>query len=165
MAKTESAGSGDKRLDLAGGGGSKMRWLLAAGLVVIIVGSVILAIKGFFDETPGSDRTTRKGPPTFQCRKCGHKFNPRPERKPRAFGGMPKKAQGRGIDCPKCKVKHAAHRMIECPKCEEHFLPPWAGEPPRPGAPRPPAICPECDTNVMEYVRKKAEERRKQRSK
>ena len=165
MAKTGLAGIGAKGLDLAGGGGgNKMRWLLVGGLVIIIVGSIILGIKGFVDESRAPDKTGQNAS-TFECLKCKHQFSPGADRDARIRARIRDEGHGRGIDCPKCKAKQAAHRMMVCPNCKHRFLPAWAGVQPQPGVPRPRDICPKCGTDFMKYYMKKYAERRKQQAK
>lgn len=96
--------------------------------------AAFLAAGGIWWARGGSDRREkREWNAVLQCAACGHRYDANVKLT------FPLAAQ----ICPSCE-KDAAWEMKYCSKCDHAFLPPVAGDPPRPP---PMPACPKCTKN------------------
>jgi len=137
------------------GAASKQMVMAIALIVVIGVCAVFMWGQLFGGDKGGGDRISNLG---YQCQVCDHQFvitNIQLREQIQDNASL-NKDPTRAIDqahCPKCGEKHAGIPMFECPKCATFFLPAKINLRTNPDAVMPPAICPECKTNLTEWMR------------
>lgn len=108
--------------------------VIPAVLILIIVGSVWLAYKGYTHQRESGRRRPRQEM-RYRCTQCRHEFG----MTPREFANEAARENPDGkrpvglANCPSCDRKACAQRLLECPQCGKHY-PPEAGEP----------VCPHC---------------------
>lgn len=160
MSEMHVSGFSGKRFDFGRGGGGKKEYLLAAGLGVVIIGALALAIWGMF----GGSISGPKAPTElhFKCEKkqCGHEFTVPIEEisdTPDAMAELEFSVR----DCPECGAKQSCWRCIECPNCKKYFISQREKarlQAMRVGRTEPEGIqdvCPykDCKTNLLEWYR------------
>lgn len=153
------------RLALSLGGQGRVRYVVMAGLLVIIFGSAALAVWSLFgspERTP-SRRVEVDRALFFKCAHCRHEF----QMTPKEFDGFLTTLRSRDrasaslVHCPKCGGKHSCAMMVRCPNCGKRYVPYGVqnavkitrGEPTPAGTAD---VCPHCKTNIAEYWRRQS---------
>ena len=149
--------AGPARLSLGGRG---MEYLLVAGLIIIIGGSLALAFLGGGEPPPPK--------PAWQCQECKHTFEPPPAKEPpvRRERGLIEDMRMVFLDCPQCSAKEGCLPMTRCLECKEFYV----SEPTRwradfqkanpdqaammPQGRPPKNVCPHCKTDQHQWRRK-----------
>ena len=124
--------------------------LVAAGLLAIAAGAVVLVILTTISASPDSDPRGLQNH-HFKCSKpdCGREFEI-PVRQYSAWAAKAKPSPenlGRA-DCPWCQAKFSGVKMGQCPTCRRHFLAAQARHGPADGAGRVELTCPYCGASV-----------------
>ena len=116
MLKAIRSSLGNKRLDF---GGQSTEYILAAVLALIIIGSLVLAVRHFFFSVPTPKEVTYH----FKCTnpQCQHEFTIDSD-------DLPDDAIQPGqdlvaVDCEKCGGTKCAVEMSYCEHCQMYFLP------------------------------------------
>jgi hypothetical protein len=144
-----------------------MEYLLVAGLIIIIGGSLALAFLGGTEPPPPK--------PSWQCQQCQHTFEPPPVTEPpvRDRTGLIDDVRMKFLDCPKCEAKESCLPMSRCAKCGMSYV----SEPTRwraksqkanpnqtmmsPQGKAPKNICPHCKTDQRQWRRKNSRKSRR----
>jgi DNA-directed RNA polymerase subunit RPC12/RpoP len=145
-----------RRLEFGGGG--RMDYLFAGGLILLIVLALGLTIWHTFK---GSSPTTEQDPDMhFKCGACGGEFTIPREQYYSAEREQEDEA-GR-IDCKLCGARESAYPMTKCPNCGKYYLSERQkaiidsmadrGQPPR-NIGQIPDKCPHCGTDRIQWLR------------
>lgn len=146
--------------------GDNMQYLLAGALILIIIISLISVIVA---ATGGGGSSPEPQAVKFYCLETGKEFTLEPEEMDEQMMMMMDPAMGGRVTSPFTNKKTAV-QMTRCPACEKYFVPEYLKNAPVEGGDPmmgldPEAMskttCPHCGTNLQEYYRKKAQERRK----
>lgn len=138
--------------------GAASKQMVMTIVLVAIIGGCAVFIWGqlFGGDGRGIDRVSNLG---FQCQACDHHYviTNVQLREQIPDNAVLDKDRTRSIDqahCPQCGQKHAGIPMFECPECGTFFLPSKVNLRTNPDAVMPPPICPKCNTNYTEWLRK-----------
>jgi ribosomal protein L32 len=147
--------------------GDKMQYLLAGALVLIIAISLISVIVSATDSGPQNQGPREN---KYYCLETGKEFTLDPED---MTDEMMMVDPMMGLVKSPYTDKKTGYAMTRCPNCEKYYVPEYVKEAykqnpegPIMGPMMDPAqmnetVCPHCGTNLHEYYRKKARERRK----
>lgn len=146
--------------------GDKMQYLLAGALILIIAISLISVIMGAMGGGPDSRAPTEL---RYYCLETEKEFTLKPEEMDEMMMVDPMM----GLIKSPYTDKKTGVSMTRCPSCEKYFVPEYIKEAYRKNPEGPimgpmmdpgqaeSTVCPHCGTNIQEYYRQKARERRK----
>jgi hypothetical protein len=142
--------------------GDSMQYIMAGTLILVIVIALGFVISSVFNGGPGAGEAVEA---RFYCLETGKEFTIDPADNPEMMMGDP--MMGGRVTSPYTNEKTGVP-MMRCPACEEYFVPEAWKQEPQPG--QPPMmmmdpmgqqiVCPHCNTDIHEYYRQKARERR-----
>lgn len=146
---------------------SRMKYPLAGGMILVIAGAVIFAVRAMTGQ-PAQSARTHKAEIRYQCRECLKEFPMRPQdwlgQAPDQQTIEKDRTAARRPHCPFCKAKHSGLMMVRCHQCGKYYLPAGADPAKAAAGKEVTDICPYCNTDRAQRYRKEFEKGRKQAS-
>jgi len=148
-----------RRSPVGNRGEIKMEYVFAGVLAVIILVSLVLAIKYGFGGAEQAEIEAQR----YKCDACGELFvpsGPVPDAKQSELGSLAPPP----IDCEKCGAKKSAYLTTKCPKCGEYFVRETYRDPMAIFQGRAiKDVCPHCGLDLAEYRAEQIKKARQER--